>query len=366
MLNTVKSRFLTTVRTAFISGKGFWKGVLKVLIEVVLTIIKSKVEKKLEDMNNPTHPAKAGFGDVVTLRKAQDKLDDLNKPKHGKVIRLLIIVIVGITVIGLTAWATKPMELPSEVIIIRPLPVEDNPYQKEYDELLSPCVMVETITGRGSGVVISTTDEHGYTLILTAGHVVGNYAKVSVTFYSYVNTNQSILCELSASVVITDTNKDLALLSLKADKYNLKTAQLAPKTYTPYLFTPVWVVGCSLGLNPRPSEGIITAITYDSWEISAPVLPGNSGGPVFDAGTHELIGIAVWVRLYGDQLITTMAGIVPIGEIYDFLEAPNLKHQIPNKHQSLNNWKIDYWNLFGTCKFGYWNLFSVRSSDATS
>jgi S1-C subfamily serine protease len=127
------------------------------------------------------------------------------------------------------------------------------------------------------------------------------------------------------------TNKDLALLKITNppapaspfDKGGLRgifPAKLASKDYVPYLFAPVWVVGCSLGLNPRPSSGHISAICGFSWEVSAPVLPGNSGGPVYTADTHELIGIAVWVRLYGDQLVTTMAGIVPISEVYDFLD----------------------------------------------
>jgi S1-C subfamily serine protease len=218
-----------------------------------------------------------------------------------------------------------------------PLPEGENPYQKEYDELLSPTVMIETLTGRGSGVIIphhkDTKDTKGYVYILTANHVVKNYTEVTVTIYTPLTPlfrGES----LSASVVFTDTNKDLALLKIinppqspfdKGGNRGIFPAKLAPSNYTYYLFTPVYVVGCSLGLNPRPSSGIITAISLgvlgvSAVEVSSPILPGNSGGPVYDARTHELIGIAVWVRLYGDQLVTTMAGIVPISEIYDFLQ----------------------------------------------
>jgi S1-C subfamily serine protease len=280
--------------------KKILKSVLKVLVEVVLTLI---------------------------MKKAQEKLEDINKPKKGNVKRLLIILIVGVTAICLTSWAClfgRQATLPSDIIIIRPLPVEDNPYQKEYDEMLFPTVMVETITGRGSGVVINrggAEDAEKYTYILTAGHVVGKYSKVDVTFYDYNNTTFNTI---TASVVLTDTNKDLALLEIRdcfANTRNDKAARLAPRDYTYYLFAPVYVVGCSLGLAPRPSSGILSALGVSAVEITAPVLPGNSGGPVYSADTHELIGIAVWVHLYGDQLVTTMAGIVPINVIYEFLDS---------------------------------------------
>jgi len=185
-----------------------------------------------------------------------------------------------------------------------------------YQEVLMPVVRIRAGTSTGSGVIIS--DKH----ILTAAHVVGNNNKVQVIYYSYHQDTKAPSCLascLSAFVVMTDTNKDLALLRyISSQKY--KQVRLAPKDYQPYLFTEVYAVGCSLGLNPRPSEGMLTSIGINRWEISASALPGNSGGGVFLKDTHELIGITVWVRTHHDQLITTMTGIVPIQQIYKFLE----------------------------------------------
>jgi len=242
--------------------------------------------------------------------------------------RLSDYIIIGLA-IALSTLGFVPM--PDTVPFphgIRLLPHAPNPYQAEYEQMLFPTVRVLTPSGTGSGVVIETTDEHGsgHTYILSAAHVVGNEATVKIeTFYPFRS-------EIEASVIITDTAKDLALLSIEprakskensalyALRSTLYSARLAPRDYTPWLFTPVYTIGCSLGLPPRPSTGIITAINQDYWEVSSPILPGNSGGPVYDAKTYEVIGIAVWVHTYKNQLVTTMAGIVPIQSIYEFLD----------------------------------------------
>lgn len=205
-------------------------------------------------------------------------------------------------------------------------PVKSNPYQKEYEEMLYPVVRITTTDGTGSGVIIATTDftdDTDNTYILTACHVVGNKNAANVELYDST--------VITASVVITDTVKDLALLTTDStdftDKYK---AKLAPRDYVPYLFAPVWAVGCSLGLNPRPSFGHLCVLcdsVANYWEISAPILPGNSGGPVYSAETREVIGIVVWVRTYQGQLITTMAGVVPINEIHEFLTAETQSSQ---------------------------------------
>ena len=263
----------------------------------------------------------------------------LSERNVGVVISAGVVVVIMVAVIGLGLvmdlnHAGSGMARPAEIVIIPGQP-NPNPYHRQYEEMLYPVVRIETPEGVGSGVVIesmefieskesnsrnsmNSTDSLDF-YILTAAHVVGNYSSVTVTLYTPLTPlNRG---ELSAFVAMTDTVKDLALLA--TDTHGLTrifSAKLAPKDYTPYLFTPVWTVGCSLGLAPRPSSGQICAICGSYWEVSSPILPGNSGGGVFDARTNELIGIAVWVHTYNGQLITTMAGVIPINQVYEFLE----------------------------------------------
>ncbi|MBI4712769.1 MAG: trypsin-like peptidase domain-containing protein [Planctomycetes bacterium] len=205
-----------------------------------------------------------------------------------------------------------------------------NPYQELYEKMLYPTVRIKAGLATGSGVIINHQDtktRRDYIYILSAAHVVDDQGTVTVELFYPQNI------EIEASVIITDTTKDLALLRALCSATAGVKSYLAPVDYKPYIFTPVWAVGCSLGLPPRPSFWYITAIPQSAidnphWEISSPILPGNSGGPVYalvpsddgNARTYEVIGIAVWVRTHNGQLITTMAGIVPIGEIYEFLK----------------------------------------------
>ncbi|MBI4712330.1 MAG: trypsin-like peptidase domain-containing protein [Planctomycetes bacterium] len=233
--------------------------------------------------------------------------------------RLILILVLALSCLyGINHRGTQT----TETFIVDLSKKAYQPYQQEYERMLYPTVRIKTLSGTGSGVIFQhgdTETRRNWTYILSAAHVVDNYSEVQVEIYRSLTDT---LC-LRASVVLTDTVKDLALLVSRIPN-PVSRARLAPKDYKPYIFTPVWAVGCSLGLPPRPSFGYITAIPQSAidnphWEISSPILPGNSGGPVYDARTYEVIGIAVWVRTYQGQLVTTMAGVVPIGQIYEFL-----------------------------------------------
>lgn len=229
--------------------------------------------------------------------------------------KTLIYILLVIGFLGIPNLTAKDAEDAKVLIIDLTKTLPGNPYQEEYERMLYPTVRIKTLFSTGSGVIIGD-------YILTAAHVVDAESTVIIELFYPDNI------EIEASVIITDTTRDLALLT--TDKHRLTqvySAKLASKDYKPYIFAPVYTIGCSLGLIPRPSSGIITYIGDDLrpsasyWEISSPILPGNSGGPVFDSKTFEVIGIAVWIHKYNNQLITTMGGIVPIQEIYGFLQS---------------------------------------------
>lgn len=139
--------------------------------------------------------------------------------------------------------------------------------------------------GFGSGVIIS---KDGY--IITNNHVVENANEVSVT----LNDNR----ELTAKVVGTDSQSDLALLKIDGDDF-------------PYLIfgnsdalrVGEWVlaVGNPFNLTSTVTAGIVSAknrgnvmgggLDIQSFiQIDAAVNPGNSGGALVNT-RGELVGI---------------------------------------------------------------------------
>jgi S1-C subfamily serine protease len=71
------------------------------------------------------------------------------------------------------------------------------------------------------------------------------------------------------------------------------TAEFAQPDEVPKNLVPgeaVYVIGHPEGLNFTISNGIISRLDGDTVQISAPVSPGNSGGPVYD-DHGNLVGV---------------------------------------------------------------------------
>ena len=80
----------------------------------------------------------------------------------------------------------------------------------------------------------------------------------------------------------------------------------------PRVGDPVYVVGSPLGLEQSVVSGIVSAFRDDHIQISAPLNPGNSGGPVVDAD-GEVIGVAV--LKVGDESTEAIGLAIPVAEV---------------------------------------------------
>ncbi|MFV0332533.1 MAG: S1C family serine protease [Tropicimonas sp.] len=153
----------------------------------------------------------------------------------------------------------------------------------------------ETRGGTGTGFVVSPRGH-----VLTNHHVAGNCGSLEVD-------------QLPATLVASDRDFDLALLAVEGAA-NWKSAVFADKPAR--LNSDVTVVGYPLtgllgGLNV--TRGTVSSLKglgghTSQMQISAPVQPGNSGGPVVDA-SGNVVGVVV--AKLDAQMVADLVGDIP-------------------------------------------------------
>lgn len=141
----------------------------------------------------------------------------------------------------------------------------------------------------GSGFVVSGN------VIATNYHVVSDAEKIKVL----LNVNGAFE-EYNARILSTDKTNDLALLTIRDEKFKpLSSAPYSIVSNAVDVGTSVFTMGYPmsdvLGNEVKITDGIISSKTgYEgdavTYQISAPIQPGNSGGALFDKKGH-LVGI---------------------------------------------------------------------------
>lgn len=145
-----------------------------------------------------------------------------------------------------------------------------------------------SISGAGSGVIISSADDQSY--IITNHHVIDGYENIKVGL--------SDGRTFGATVVGADWMTDIAILRIGVG--NLSTAcigasdTLHPGQTVVAIGNPLGTLGGSItdGLvsGPIQREVLINGISMSLIQSSTPVSPGNSGGGLFNM-YGELVGI---------------------------------------------------------------------------
>ena len=147
----------------------------------------------------------------------------------------------------------------------------------------------DTPSGNGSGFFVSRN------IVATNHHVVDGAKKVEVV----IQTEQSVKT-YSAKVLSVDKLNDLALLTIE-DKdfveYKSLPYQIAPRSIEvgSSVFTMGYPIVGTMGSEIKVTDGIISSKTgfqgnIATYQISAPIQPGNSGGPMFSKD-GKLVGI---------------------------------------------------------------------------
>lgn len=173
-----------------------------------------------------------------------------------------------------------------------------------------------------STVAITMQDKDRQTLALGSGTIIGtgmvitNMHVIAGASYGFVQLSNDAQKHAIEGYMATDKVNDLALLSVPTIQTNGLRLQVA----LPNVGDQIFAAGNPQGLAGTFSDGIVSSHRqFESKEliqISAPISPGSSGGPIVNANA-ELLGIAVG----------------------GFMDGQNLNFAIPSKYvaQLLNN-----------------------------
>ena len=151
-------------------------------------------------------------------------------------------------------------------------------------------IAAQEVKSTGSGVIIS---QNG--IIATNYHVIEGATDINVS----VKENNKIVT-YSAKVLSSDQTNDLALLSIKDPKFNEFNAipyEMALNTNEvgTQIYSMSFPMTNHLGEEVKVTDGIINSKSgyqgdATTYQISAPIQPGSSGGPLFNK-QGQLIGI---------------------------------------------------------------------------
>lgn len=145
-------------------------------------------------------------------------------------------------------------------------------------------------------------------IVATCNHVIADTAKIEVIYKKDTR--------LSATVIGRDEATDVALLRVTGLEDVVKPLPLG-NSFTLREGEQIYAVGFPLptlmGTNAKISEGIVSSTSgfrddNRMFQISAPVQPGNSGGPVLSTRA-EVVGI-VSLRL-SDKATYEQSGVIP-------------------------------------------------------
>jgi tetratricopeptide (TPR) repeat protein len=142
------------------------------------------------------------------------------------------------------------------------------------------------VVGQGTGFLVSggriITNEH----VASAGSISIDLGAVRIP----------------ATVELIDTHNDLAVLSTGAE---MSVKPLAVSSDLPAPGANVYVIGNPAGLERTLSTGVVSGIREMEGrqliQLTAPISPGSSGGPVLNA-SGEVIGVAVGILQSGQNL----------------------------------------------------------------
>jgi len=169
-------------------------------------------------------------------------------------------------------------------------PARERPVKDLAQDLCESVAMVSTANGLGSGFAI---DAAGH--FVTNFHVIEGEQEISVTLFRKAETALDRIKIDKVRIVSVNPYLDLALIGAPLPEGIKVKALPIAASESLQDGQGVFAIGNPLGLERTVSEGIISATRRDFegqifLQTTAPVNPGNSGGPLFNL-RGQVVGV---------------------------------------------------------------------------
>lgn len=246
--------------------------------------------------------------------------------------------------------------------VIHAAPTPQQIAQKALGSLVSITTLLpdlQTPLSYGSGFCVGHDPLiRGNMLIVTNYHILKGSAGVVVRPVPFPKTGQDV----DAYIRFVSQSYDIALLSVGMNRSPLG---LAPKL--PTLGDPIYVMGNPEGLEGSFSSGLVSATRFTPSpriQITAPISPGSSGGPVLNA-LGQVIGIATSAKPEGQNLNFALPVTLIKAILADFHANPD--SSTANAIDAFERDKAPDWILVESMDVGkqhldqYYDLASIRS-----
>jgi hypothetical protein len=153
--------------------------------------------------------------------------------------------------------------------------------------------------GSGTGFLC---DINGVKFLVTNIHVIQSANSISDIS---VRTRDNVAIELTSGFVAQD--RDLCIFRHKENP-SLKYLKISESVSSGQLNDPIYLLGYPLGGGIlRKADGSLDGVGSTLIELNCSAFSGNSGGPVFNTVTNEVIGVLTSVQIVRSDKFTELA-----------------------------------------------------------
>ena len=169
----------------------------------------------------------------------------------------------------------------------------------EVNPSLENDLSTDSLGGSGTGFLCKL---NGVNFLVTNIHVIESANSISDIS---VRTRDNVAVELTNGFVAQD--RDLCIFKLEENP-NLKYLTISKSVSSLQLNAPIHLLGYPLGGGIlRKADGTLDGTGSSLIELNCSAFAGNSGGPVFDSVTNEIIGVLTSVEIVSKDKFTELA-----------------------------------------------------------